>query len=273
MDLVLQGHDHAYLRTGLEVPGDLAQSLDPHKGSTVYVVSVSGSKMYPVERQGFYRRIASGVQLFQVVEVDRRALRYQARLATGELYDAFTLQVDANGERELVDQLPDIPEILEEELSTTGPNPKGHREPLLVSRSSTESQRIDSPLTGHRLHFGETVSISGDVAVVASAFEAEAGGAVHVYRYSGHDWIFEQRLAPEPAIPALRFGRSVAVNGDRIVVGTKSLARDPQCAYVYRYHQEWSLEQILTPADFDTPDRCFGAPVVIEGDIIGVGDD
>lgn len=121
VDLVLQGHDHSYARTGLNVPqnprvgtenaptGATAQSPE---GGTVYVVSVSGPKLYDVDRQDFMKRVGEGIQLYQIIHVDGDRMRYEARTAVGDLYDAFTLVKRPNEKNELIDQIPDTPESL-----------------------------------------------------------------------------------------------------------------------------------------------------------------
>ncbi|MEM6486164.1 MAG: metallophosphoesterase, partial [Pseudomonadota bacterium] len=77
---------------------------DPEVG-TVYVVSVSGPKMYPITSTPFARRVAEFTQLYQVIDVSDAELTYRAYTATGELYDAFTLEKrpeSANVLRELL---------------------------------------------------------------------------------------------------------------------------------------------------------------------------
>jgi len=111
VDLVLQGHDHAYARSGLGGPRNVAEGVRCASSHTVYVVSVSGPKQYPLQKKWNVSREASGVQLFQVVHVDPREIRYESRLATGELYDAFTLSKDAAGASHLIEQAPQSPEI------------------------------------------------------------------------------------------------------------------------------------------------------------------
>jgi len=99
VDLVLTGHDHTYARTGeregkadmQNVPTGYQQAYDPAIG-TVYVVSVSGPKMYEITKGDFARRVAEDTQLYQVIQVDDAALNFRAYTATGELYDAFTLE-------------------------------------------------------------------------------------------------------------------------------------------------------------------------------------
>jgi len=113
VDLVLQGHDHAYLRTELKryenVPtGAAARS----PAGTMYVVSVSGPKQYDNLRDEGARR-AANTQLYQIITVDGDQLKYQAKTATGELYDAFTLRKRDGQVNELINQIPDVPERLE----------------------------------------------------------------------------------------------------------------------------------------------------------------
>lgn len=111
VDLVLQGHDHAYARSGLGGPKNVAEGVRQKSGNTVYVVSVSGPKMYELQEKWDVSRVASGAQLFQVIRVAPEEIRYEARLATGELYDAFTVKKDAAGNSTLIEQIPDRPEI------------------------------------------------------------------------------------------------------------------------------------------------------------------
>jgi hypothetical protein len=111
VDLVLQGHDHTYARSGLGGPtnANVPEGVRAHSRNTVYVVSVSGPKMYPLQGRWKVSREASGVQLFQVIRVAPEQIRYEARLATGNLYDAFTLAKGDDGQSVLTEQIPDVP--------------------------------------------------------------------------------------------------------------------------------------------------------------------
>lgn len=119
VDLVLQGHDHAYARSGLGGPAEAAavgnvnvtEGVTRKSSNTVYVVSVSGPKMYPLQEKWDVERVASGVQLFQVIHVDADQIRYEARLASGELYDAFELQKSDDGVSTLVEKPDAVDEI------------------------------------------------------------------------------------------------------------------------------------------------------------------
>lgn len=96
VDLVLQGHDHTYGRTGLKTPAiknvpEGVNHVDEDTG-TVYVVSVSGPKMYSLQHHDFMKKQLANTQLYQIIHVDGETLRYEARTAIGDLYDAFELK-------------------------------------------------------------------------------------------------------------------------------------------------------------------------------------
>ncbi len=113
VDLVLQGHDHAYARTSLEV-GD--QNVDTgvqarsEQAGTVYVVSVSGPKMYELGKRDHFPRAAEDTQLYQIIHIDGDELRYEARTAVGTLYDGFTLRKRDGQPNEMIEQVPELPE-------------------------------------------------------------------------------------------------------------------------------------------------------------------
>jgi hypothetical protein len=96
IDMVLTGHDHAYGRSGL---------ID----GTIYLVSVAALDLAPVKRD-WALRTAEQTQFFQVISVDGDNLKYEARTATGQLYDAFELHKQEDRTNRLVNQIPDVPE-------------------------------------------------------------------------------------------------------------------------------------------------------------------
>lgn len=92
-DLVLQGHDHTYARSGVMREDNLLTGarLRDERG-TVYVVSVSGPKMYTLEPAPWMESKAADTQLYQLITIDGDTLHYEARTADGVLYDAFDLK-------------------------------------------------------------------------------------------------------------------------------------------------------------------------------------
>jgi hypothetical protein len=115
VDLVLNGHDHTYGRSGLigaESEANVSTGLTTRTDAgTVYVVSVSGPKMYdPNPDPGIdYVRRAEDTQLYQVITVEGDELRYEARTALGSLYDAFTLKKHVAGPNLLIENAVSMP--------------------------------------------------------------------------------------------------------------------------------------------------------------------
>lgn len=107
VDLVLQGHDHTYGRGTNKAIGanTRADGVGP-----VYVVSVSGPKMYKLTDKAWFDRGAENTQLYQVIDVGDRKLEYRAYTTTGELYDAFDLVKRGDKPNLLIDRKPSSPE-------------------------------------------------------------------------------------------------------------------------------------------------------------------
>lgn len=109
VDLVLQGHDHTYGRGYNLAFGE--NQKDPKDKGPIYVVSVSGPKMYNLNFSDWLSRVASNTQLYQLIHLDGSKLRYEAYTTTGKLYDAFELHKKKDGHNQFVDKAP--AEVLE----------------------------------------------------------------------------------------------------------------------------------------------------------------
>ncbi len=112
VDMVLTGHDHTYARSNDPVPvGTVniptgANRLRVGNTGTVYVVSVSGPKLYNIVRAPWMTRAADYTQLYQIITVDPWQICYEARTATGQLYDSFVLKKHDGQPNELIEALP-----------------------------------------------------------------------------------------------------------------------------------------------------------------------
>jgi len=107
IDLVLQGHDHCYGRVS-DPAGAEASKANSDAGlpqGPVYVVSVTGSKMYGLNDRADTQpvRSAENTELYQLIDVAEDRLDFRAFTATGRLYDAFTLTKGADGRNRLTE--------------------------------------------------------------------------------------------------------------------------------------------------------------------------
>lgn len=107
IDLVLQGHDHCYGRVSnpLGAEASRADSAAGRPQGPVYVVSVTGSKMYGLNDRADTQpvRVAENTELYQLIDVEADRLLFRAFTATGQLYDAFTLTRGADGRNRLTE--------------------------------------------------------------------------------------------------------------------------------------------------------------------------
>ena len=105
VDLVLQGHDHCYSRVSDEA-GKASARKSHQTGKVqgpVYLVSVVGSKMYRLNDRANTQpdRVAEDTELFQLISLSENKLSFEARTASGKLYDGFELQRGKDGRNRL----------------------------------------------------------------------------------------------------------------------------------------------------------------------------
>jgi acid phosphatase type 7 len=90
VDLVLQGHDHAYLRT---YPLRNHRRVDGAGAGTIYVIAVSGDKFVDQASRDYIEVGKSGVSTYQTIEIDARSNRliYRAWSEDGRIIDEFLI--------------------------------------------------------------------------------------------------------------------------------------------------------------------------------------
>jgi len=138
----------------------------------------------------------------------------------------------------------------------------------------SETAILTSPVSGN--DFGSAVSLRGDIAVIGAGDETVSGelgaGAVYIFRRTGLGWVQEFKLTEQGPTAAHHFGREVAFDGSRILVGVDQASVEgiAGAGRLYFYGQPgfgtWALDQELeNPNAFGT--LGFGAKVAIEGSL------
>jgi len=139
--------------------------------------------------------------------------------------------------------------------------------------------------------FGASVAVSGDTLVIGAPFSdrvVSGSGTVFVYRRGFLGWALEATLKASNAELFDDFGRSVAIDGDTIVIGVDSedsaatgvngVSPGPEdnsqsasgAAYVFRRSgTSWTQEAYLKASNTGLNDG-FGRSVAISGDTIAV---
>ncbi len=146
------------------------------------------------------------------------------------------------------------------------------------SLAQCRNQTLSDSIPGSGQRFGDAISLDGNVAVIGiSQDDPGQRGSAAVYRKDAESdlWAFEQKLTPGDGMAGDRFGFSVGVKGDVIVIGSlfhDSMGEDAGAAYVFRRDSMtglWSEEQKLLDATGGANDR-FGVSVDVD-EVIVVG--
>ncbi len=119
--------------------------------------------------------------------------------------------------------------------------------------------------------FGSSVAVSGNLLAVGARDErltANYMGAVYLFRKGSHGWVREAKLtAPVPAVHD-RFGTSVALSGDQLVVGAPAYISKTTGGKIHIFRKKagkWVHE-----AEF-ARGRWFGASVALSGNRVLAG--
>lgn len=118
--------------------------------------------------------------------------------------------------------------------------------------------------------FGESVAIDGDTALVGASTVLPPGpGKAYVFTRSGGLWSEQARLTASAFHD--KFGRAVALDGDRAVIGAPN-ALPPGAAYLFtRAGTTWTARAQLTVAGAGRVDGELGTSVAMAGDTVIAG--
>jgi hypothetical protein len=151
-------------------------------------------------------------------------------------------------------------------------------DPLITSLE----QKLRPVITGDGAggdHFGTSVGLSGNMAVVGAPHDdapagANAGGA-YVFVRNGSSWSLQQKLVPGETGAGDEFGHSVAIAGETVVVGARlddtAAGMDAGSAWVFTRNGTVWTQQARLVAGNGAAEDWFGYSVAVEGDTAIVG--
>jgi hypothetical protein len=94
--------------------------------------------------------------------------------------------------------------------------------------------------------FGKAVDIHNNWLVIGAPNTASSihGGYIEIWKESGNSWVRSQKITPAGLPTNADFGISVAIRGDRLVVGAPGIKK----IYIYKLvNNVWQQEQIYQP--------------------------
>ncbi len=126
-------------------------------------------------------------------------------------------------------------------------------------------------------NFGQSVSLSGDTAIVGSYLDDDRGadsGSAYVFTRSGTTWTQQAKLTASDGAAGDGFGYSVSLSGETVLVGAyldDDAGSSSGSAYVFtRSGSTWSQQAKLTASDGAASD-IFGYSVSLSGETVIIG--
>lgn len=120
--------------------------------------------------------------------------------------------------------------------------------------------------------FGSAVSISGDTLLVGAADSSGFDyGAAYFFDRVGQEWVESQKVLGTPITESAKFGFSVAISGDRALIGAPFGVSDLGLAFLYeRAGGTWIQTRAFSGQHLSFPEH-NGYSVAIDGDVLAIG--
>ncbi|MBL7148615.1 MAG: hypothetical protein ISS80_00910 [Candidatus Cloacimonetes bacterium] len=116
-------------------------------------------------------------------------------------------------------------------------------------------------------YFGESVSISGNYAIVGARFNDDSSGSAYLYQKNGNDWFELDKIKASDSTNVELFGSSVFINGDYLIISSNlDYNNSSGAAYIYYNDGEnWNEMDIITASGSPICDQ-YGCSVGISVD-------
>jgi uncharacterized repeat protein (TIGR01451 family) len=218
-------------------------------------------------------RFALTTPLPASLSADRRSLRFS--LPNGQMLSYSGLRAYDSAGRELNAWLEYLPHQI-----TIHVDDRGATYPLTIDPLIYVESKLTDPMGNANDEFGAAVALWGDTAVIGTRLGDAPGGsdqgAAYVFRYSETmGWTLEQKLVASDGKPGDRFGFSVAIWENMVVIGAYQATVNsiPSCGAAYVFVREngtWRQTQKLIAFD-RKQGAMFGYSVAIRDGILAIG--
>ena len=145
--------------------------------------------------------------------------------------------------------------------------------------SWSEEDKIVSSDKENNDEFGVSVAIDGDYAVVGAQYQDPGGttnaGAAYIFKRDGTSWTEQYKIQASDKEANDKFGGSVAISGNYVIVGATQEdpdgTSDAGAAYIFKRDGTVWSEQTKIHASDKAASDLFGYSVAISGDYAVVG--
>ena len=127
-----------------------------------------------------------------------------------------------------------------------------------------------APALLHAQNYGSAVAAGGQEVFVGQPLNQYAPGAVYVYQMKGSAWSRTGQLQASDGSNYDHFGRSLSLDGNRLLAGATSVDSSRGAAYVFeKQGSGWTQAAKLTASDAASNDA-LGRAVALSGDLAAV---
>lgn len=140
----------------------------------------------------------------------------------------------------------------------------------------SEQTKLTSKDSAENYIWGNSVSISGDTAIVGMSGNYSDGGSAYVFERSGTFWSEQAKLTSSDVATDGYFGTSVSLSGDTAIIGVSGDddgGSSSGSAYVFNRNWNrtaWHEQAKLTASDAEAYDW-FGCSVSLSGNVAVIG--
>ena len=135
----------------------------------------------------------------------------------------------------------------------------------------TQQARLTASDAATDDEFGYSVSIDGDYAIVGAHKDDDNGaesGSAYIFYRSGTTWSQQAKIKPNDGAASDKFGRSVDIDGDWVIVGAPGKDSDQGFSYCFqRSGTTWTQKGKLGAGS----SKMLGCSVSISGDTVVMG--
>lgn len=127
-------------------------------------------------------------------------------------------------------------------------------------------------------NFGVSVSISDNRILIGDDLDDDLGfnsGSAYIFEYNGNQWIQSKKLLPSKGETRGKFGNSVHISGNQLIIGSENKTVSEYygagSAYIFEYNgSSWIESKVLNAQDPHNNDN-FGSSVKIINDNVIIG--
>jgi len=140
--------------------------------------------------------------------------------------------------------------------------------------SWSQLRELTKPGIASNNFFGQSLSISGDLAAIGSPGGANDDGSVYVYKRTGANWILNTTITPDSEVRSKKFGAAISISEGYLIIGDGEFGKTKEgSAYIYKYddYDDTWTKQATLKGGLVTRSAKYASSVAISKDYAVIG--